>query len=358
MKQIILYFLILSLISCSNSKRKKTESYEVGFKTIQTVDKLRLYKPDSDTNDYFHYRPLDIDIWYPAKISRPDTVLLFGNILELLEKRANYYTASDQWDGITPVIAQSICEGYECSDSTSLLSFKTRSHKNGPALNAKFPLVIYMCAFNGMSYENFALFEDLAEKGFVTASISSIGRYPGDMTMKLEDLFEQVNDAISSLNVLKLSSNIDFSKIAIIGYSWGGLSAAILATRIPNVSCLISLDGSEFHNYNENEDENMDFNRIRDSKEFSSMDLSMPYLRLESSPAYNHKDEDSVYNFLVKLSGEKSVFTVDSAKHEDFSCLSTIVRKSGDCKGYQPFPTIAKLILAFLEDHVKNSNSF
>ena len=95
-----------------------------------------------------------------------------------------------------------------------------------------------------MSYENFALFEALAKKGFVVVSISSIGRYPGDMTMKNEDLLEQVNDAIASLNTLKQSSNIDFSKIGIIGYSWGGLTGAILADKIPDISCLISFDGS------------------------------------------------------------------------------------------------------------------
>jgi hypothetical protein len=48
-----------------------------------------------------------------------------------------------------------------------------------------------MTAFNGMSYENFALFEALANKGFVVVSISSIGRFPGDMTMKKADLMEQ-----------------------------------------------------------------------------------------------------------------------------------------------------------------------
>ena len=56
-----------------------------------------------------------------------------------------------------------------------------------------------MTAFNGMSYENFSLFEALAKKGFIVVSISSIGRFPGDMTMKKADLMEQVNDAVAAL---------------------------------------------------------------------------------------------------------------------------------------------------------------
>ena len=68
--------------------------------------------------------------------------------------------------------------------------------------------------------------------------------------------------------------------------------------------------------------------------------------------------EDSVYNFSEKFSNEKLIFKIDSAQHEDFSCLSVIVRESGNCKGDQYFNTISKLSLSFLEDNLKNINSF
>jgi predicted dienelactone hydrolase len=174
-------------------------------------------------------------------------VLTVHNLLGLLEQRANYYTASNAGNGIAAQIAQLFCDGFKCSDLTSLLGFKTNSLKNAAAVNGKFPLVIYLTAFNGMSYENFALFEALAKKGFVVVSISSIGRYPGDMTMKKQDLMEQVEDAVASINTLKQNPNIDFTKTGIVGYSWGGLAGAVLAGKLPDVSCIVSLEGSEFH---------------------------------------------------------------------------------------------------------------
>lgn len=358
MKRLLLVITFSFLLSCSQTKKRKDFYYEAGFRIIKSVDKSRIYKPNTDTNNYLHYRPLDIDIWYPAKASALDSVLLFRDILGLLEKRANYYTASNAGNGITGQIAKSLCDGFKCSDTNKLLNFKTRSIKNAPAIENKCPLVIYLCAFNGMSFENFALFEELASKGFVVASINSIGRYPGDMTMKKEDLLEQVNDAVASLSILKQASNIDFSKVGIIGYSWGGLSAAFLANKIPSTLCLISLDGSEFHHYAAAKDENADFDGTRSSTEFKNMRLSIPYLRLESSQLADTVKEDSVYNFLEKLVGEKSIFKIDSAQHEDFSCLSSIVRKSGNCKDNQYFNTISKLAISFIEDHLKNTNSF
>jgi hypothetical protein len=357
-KNIPIAILILLLQSCTYTKKDNVESYEAGYKSIQTVDRSRIYKPGTDTTDYLHFRPVDIDIWYPAKISETDSVLLFRDILGLLEKRANYYTASDAWNGITSQIAQSFCEGFQCSDSTNLLDYKTRSYKNAPAIDAKFPLVIYLCAFNGMSYENFTLFEELAKEGFVVASISSVGRFPGDMTMKKEDMSEQVYDAVASLLALKQNSNIDFSKIGIIGYSWGGLSGAFLAGILPDVSCVISLDGSEFHHYGEATEEDSDFNGIRYSPEFEKMNLSMPYLRLESSSVNEENKADSIFDFSKKLGGEKFIYKIDSALHEDFSCLSVFVRESGNCKTNDQFNKILKITRAFLKNHLKVGNSF
>lgn len=359
MKYILIPILLLILTGCTNTKRSENGPYTAGFKTIHTFDNSRIYKQGTDTTDYLHYRPLDIDIWYPSRVNEKDSALLFRDILGLLEKRANYYTASKEWNGVTNQIAQSFCVGFKCSDSTKLLNFKTASFTNASPVDQKFPLVIYLCAYNGMSYENFSLFEELARRGFIVVSINSIGRFPGDMTMKKEDLFEQINDALATFSKIKQSSNIDLSKVGIIGYSWGGLSGAFVATYIPNVSCLISLDGSEFHHYGEDsKEDDSDFNGIRSSPEFKRMNLAIPYLRLESSPNAVSSKIDSIYNFSEKVSGEKLIFEIDSAKHEDFSCLSAIVRKSGNCVSNHQYSTILKLTLSYLEDHLKNTNSF
>jgi esterase/lipase len=357
MKKIFLPITLLFLISCSQTPQK-VEWYKAGFKTIQAIDKSRIYKPNTDSTDYLHYKPLDIDIWYPATTSVSDSTVLFRDILGLFEKRANYYTASRAGDGLTQQVAQSLCDGFKCSDTGKLLNYTTKSFKNAAAVKTKFPLVIYLSAYNGMSYENFSLFECLASKGFVVVAISSIGRFPGDMTMKKEDLMEQVNDAIASVNKLREEPNIDFNRIGIIGYSWGGLAAAILASKIPKVACLMSLDGSEFHHYGELKEENADFDDIKNSNDFKNTQLAMPYLRLESQPQVESGKKDSVNNFSEKLVNQKLIYTIDSAKHEDFGCLSLVVKESGNCKGYLPYNTILKLAVSFFEQHLKHETAF
>lgn len=358
MKYLLFTITVLCLLSCSETKNETNESYKAGFKTIHIVDTSRIYKPSTDTTDYLHYRPVDIDLWYPATTATTDSPLLFRNILGLLEKRANYYTASNAADGFTQQIAQYFCDGLKCSDTAKLLNFKTESFSNADSVKGKFPLIIYMCAYNGMSYENYTLFETLVKKGFMVASVSSIGRFPGDMTMNEEDLMEQVNDAIFTLSTLKQNSNIDFSKIGIVGYSWGGLAGAVLAGRISNVACLVSLEGSEFHHYGFAREEDSSFNAITNNQVFKNMQLSIPYLRLESSPTGMPVKKDAVFNFSEKLSKEKFIFTIDSAQHEDFGCLASIVRKSGNCESKAFAGTVSALTVSFLEDHLKQTNLF
>ena len=358
MKYLLCAVSLFLIVSRTINTKEAASAYKAGFKTMHAVDKSRMYKPNTDTTDYLHYRPIDVDIWYPASSSATDSALLFRNISGLFDKRANYYTASIAGNGLSQQIAELFCTGFKCSDTAGLLNYRTHSFENVPAIQHKFPLVIYLSAFNGMSYENFSLFEELAAKGFVVVSISSIGRFPGDMTMKKEDLMEQVNDALVSLDILKQECNIDFTKIGIVGYSWGGLAAAVAASKIPDVACLVSLDGSEFHHYGEAKEEDNDFDGIKNSSDFKNMHLAMPYLRLESSPSARNNKKDTVYNFLEKLSANNQVFKIDSAQHEDFGCMSLVVRISGNCKDNNSFNTISKITVAFLEAHLQNTNGF
>lgn len=342
---------LFCLLSCSEKKKSKQIEYIPGFETLKISDKTRLYKPNTSPDNYLHSRPLDIDIWYPA-LRNNDTALLFRDLLGLLEKRANYYTASTASVGLTVQLAQSFCEGYKCSDSSRLLNFKTGTFQNAEPVKKKFPVIVYLSSFNGMGYENFTLFEKLAASGYIVISINSIGRYPGDMTMKKEDLLEQVLDASATLAYLKERPNMDFTKVGIIGYSWGGLAGAILASKVPNVACLISLDGSEFHHYGQIEQENIDFENIKNSNVFKSMLLSMPYLRLESSPV-GSVNKDSIYNFSEKIQGVKLVVKIDSAEHQDFSCLPFIVKTSGNCRNYRFYENIEARTSIFLNRYLQ-----
>jgi hypothetical protein len=78
----ILFLLFLFISTFGNAQ--KEISYNAGFKTIHLIDSSRSYKPDTGQNDKLHYRPLDIDLWYPSQ-SKQSKRMLFEDLFRLHE---------------------------------------------------------------------------------------------------------------------------------------------------------------------------------------------------------------------------------------------------------------------------------
>jgi hypothetical protein len=121
---------------------------------------------------------------------------------------------------------------------------------------------------------------------------------------------------------------------------------------------LVSLDGSEFHHFGSGMEEDNDFSTIVNRGEFSKMKLSTPYLRLESASLGSKSPKDSVYDFSQKLIEKPQIHVIDSAIHEDFGCLVDLVKKTGNCMPHSKYELITQLTVNFLEDKLKNRNTF
>jgi hypothetical protein len=235
-----------------------------------------------------------------------------------------------------------------------LKGIKTISYVNANPINKQFPLIIYLSGFNGMSYENYLLFESLAQKGFAVASVSSIGRYPGNMTMDTEDLFEQIEDARFIVSNLT-KENFISSDIGLIGYSWGGLAATILTMTEPNrIKVTISLDGSEQFTYTD-EEENEKLNLIRNAGFFNPNLINSSFLYLDSDITEWDNLPDSIYNIIDFIPGDKSYLKINHATHEDFSSLSVLFTEKQSPARYN---TIQQLTINYLLDKLTKQNVF
>lgn len=338
----------------SQQTADSTITYQVGYRTTSFVDSSRTYRPDAGPGDNLRFRPIDVDLWYPAQTAITDSVLRFGYFLQSLQDRANFYSAPQTFDGLPLTVAKSFCEGVGCSQPNLLLQYPTNTFGQPMQVGKQFPLILYMASFGSMGYENYLLFESLVRQGYIVASVSSIGRYPGDMTMKNADLMEQVQDANQILKRMKQDARIDTTRIGVLGYSWGGLAGAILGMQRPDIKAVVSLDGSEFHHYGQDKAEDREFDETIQTPFFRNTTLSVPYLRLESNPEPNTPKKDSVYNFLAKASSAKRVIKIDSAGHQNFSSLPTVVNLSGKCPLPKSYQTISALTISHFNKYLIN----
>jgi hypothetical protein len=200
--------ILLTSFAVIGQETKDVKTCNAGFKSLKLVDKSRTYKANTPESDSLHYRPVDLDIWYPS-LAIGNTQLTFGDLFRLFEQRANQYQDTD-YTGITDELAQFFAMelGLQVNDGQKLLHYETNSYANTAPTKEISPLIIYMAGFNGMGFENFKILERLAERGFIVVSVWSVGRYPGNMTNHKLDMIEQVYDAEFAINYLKLQNEL------------------------------------------------------------------------------------------------------------------------------------------------------
>jgi hypothetical protein len=342
----LLSFIFSAIIFSAYSQNDQPQLYKVGYRNILATDSSRIYKPGTQSNDRLHYRPLEMDIWYPADSSSqeprqppqapqplqspqsPQTAMEYGEFLQLLQQRSNRFQNDTVYQDMTKELVQYLCAGLKIADTTALAHLKTTSYRNATPAARPFPLIIYMCSYNGMSYENIHLLEGLAAHGYIVASVTSVGRYPGNMSTDCTDLFEQVRDGLFTMGRVRNSCNVDPGKVGVAGYSWGGLAALLLSMNTDGVAATLSLDGSEMHYYGESAEEDDNFIALRNSPFFSIDRLHTPYTYLESGDKQTDQQADSIFNILPFLSGSRQYFRFPGTNHEDFSSLPSLARRT------------------------------
>ena len=334
--RILIILFILCLTNASLG-----QGYNAGFISISLRDSSRIYKPDADSTDSLHYRPVELDIWYPSQEKR-NSPLVFGDVFKLFEQRAIQYQDNTDYTGLTKELAQFyIAELGVGTDGGKLLNIKTNSHKNLKPSKGKHPIILYMAGFNGMGFENYKVLERLAQEGFIVVSISSVGRYPGDMTNEMEDMLEQVYDAEFALNYLKINDRfvIDTKNIGLLGCSWGGMSAAVLANRNPSIKAMASYDGTETHYFGETdtniyansvsgETNDQFIQEIHDSNLLSTGNQDIRYLYFESGDKIDDFVPSNEYHYFKKLNAQKYYLRFTNSSHADFVCIPSILNSS------------------------------
>jgi pimeloyl-ACP methyl ester carboxylesterase len=327
------------------------------------TDSSRTYKPGTQAGAHLHYRPLEIDLWYPATApasatnSAPETAIEYGQFLRLLQDRSNRFQDDTIYREMTSELLGSLCAGLHIADTSALTRLKTISHEDAIPVHRRFPLIIYMCSFNGMGFENIHLFENLASHGYVVASITSVGQYPGNMSTDPADLMEQVEDGLFTIRRLKYCPDVDPDRIGVIGYSWGGPAALLLSMNTPDVKAVLSLDGSEMHYYGESATEDSDFDRLRQSPAFSIERLHAAYTYLESSDKQADRQVDSIFNIFPLLAVPHRYIRFPETKHEDFSSLPSLAAQLNDVHGHYRLNPFDKFTLYYFDRQLKDQPS-
>lgn len=216
---------------------EKPGPHPVGLRVTYQYDSSRLFRTAIEepgtTPAPEGARPLQTLVWYPAEPSATQRMTI-GDYAALIRTETSFDKPLDQ--GKSQLFVEDFTRG-----TTALPTWAVRDAAMHPG---NFPLVLYAPSLNAPATENIELCEYLASYGFVVLASPSMGATSRNMTIDIAGANAEARDISFLIDFAKTLQDTDMAKIAVIGYSWGGMSALFAAARDRRIDALISLDGS------------------------------------------------------------------------------------------------------------------
>ena len=222
--------------------------FAVGFKAVHQYDHARAYRTEVDALTGKRYdgeraRPVQTLVWYPA--SGPGKPLVYGDYLQL--------TGSEDDFSRTEVQAARLADSIVRNDYFSVsgveqgkaaLRGPMRAQGNAGATQGSFPVVLYAPSLSAPAAENADLCEYLASHGYVVIASPSMGTRARAMPIDLEGAETHAADIAFLVRYARSLPQADTKRLALVGYSWGGLANVLAAAKDPRIKALVDLDGS------------------------------------------------------------------------------------------------------------------
>lgn len=342
-------FLAISFLLCLATKSEasnlsgnlKQGSYSVGFKVIHTFDYSRAYTGKQG-------RPIQVAIWYPTTATSPK--MEYADYLSLYLTEENFAVpAEKQRQDNLVVWEKELTERLDSSVNVKgILQAKTNVVKDAIIAKDSFPVIIYGAGSQGESFENSILCEYLASYGYLVLASPAVGPIEHKTIIDAVGLEAEARDMEFLIAQSQAFPEADLSKLGLMGWSWGGLSAMLVQMRNPNVDAVVSLDGSiATHEDKLNKTTFAEVNRIR-----------VPVMYMSS-----HSLTPRVKSFIEKVSYSNSfLLDFNELNHPDFSSYNFIVRnfakslKDAEKKKQQSYELICQFSLRFFDAQLKSDS--
>jgi len=178
-------------------------------------------------------RPLQTLVWYPAqKSARPSVTM--GDYLALMDTEVSFGKPQRTRDG-------DLLKTWLQASLGQSLSAVRDAH----LVTGRFPVVIYAPSFSSTSWENADLCEYLASYGYVVIASPGMGETSRESTHDLSGVDAQASDVSFLIGYAASLPDTNMTRVAAMGFSWGGLADLFAASRDNRIKALVSLDGSE-----------------------------------------------------------------------------------------------------------------
>lgn len=338
--------------------------YKVGLQVRQQYDHSRVYRHvrDSVTAQMTHTeraRPVQSLAWYPAA-GRGEPVRYRDYVSTMASE--DRFDAPDQARRDTEASIAERTSGPRGPVFKRALEQVMQARRNADALPGKFPVLVYAPSYSASAIENADLCEYLASRGYIVLASRSMGRRTRAMTDNLEGLEAQAADIAFLIGQAAAMKGADMERIAVIGFSWGGLANVLAAARDDRIRALVSIDGSvrtypEYVNGSAKAAYYVTPERLA---------IPMMYVARRNRPLeeINERGTDTSFNLMNRMRySDTYIATMEYMNHMDFS--SWVLRINDDAafddhtreEAAQAYRWTARYISQFLDSYLKGDKA-
>lgn len=222
--------------------------HAIGLQVVEQYDQSRGYRGATDpysgqATRGERARPIQTLVWYPAETGSGDGMTA-GDYLALGGTSDEFPATPAERRTLAARFVRSWTGNLGADRASAELAAPMTARRDATATAGKFPVIVYAPSYRAPAFENADLCEFLASHGYVVIASPSIGQSPEGMKDDLEGAETQLGDIQFLVGYAHRLPQADTDHIAVIGYSWGGLSNAMAAAKDSRIDALVSLDGS------------------------------------------------------------------------------------------------------------------
>lgn len=324
----------------------------VGIRVVEQFDSSRTFPSAAGSG---RSRPVQTLVWYPAR--RGGKPLVYDDYVKLIGSVDNFSRPAVEQRQLVEADIQGKTEGKADAQVAKARAQRMWAVPDAPPAPGKFPTVIYAPSISGDSFQNADLCEYLASHGYVVLASPSLGTDQRDQTLDLKDIETQAADIRFLITHAASLPQADISKVAVVGYSAGGLASVFAATQDKRITALVQLDGSVRY-----------FNSlVRQAGYVTADKVAVPMLYLAHRPL--HDAVENQIKFKADLSGsfinemqaaDLYLFNINALDHRDFSSWFIRIREVASFEDYSlaevsvAYGWMARYVLEFLNAYAKD----
>lgn len=334
--------------------------YGVGFRVVQQYDHARVFKQKTDLisgtpTTGQRARPIQTLIWYPTK-KTGNARLHYRDYLRTAATETAFGHSDVEANHDAAAALEENYPNLSVEKRRTELGQTMLAVHDAAAAAGKYPAVIYAPGSSSSAHENADLCEYLASHGYIVLSSASIGMNTRSMTIDLEGAEAQAADINFLAGYATTLAQVDNSKIAVAGYSFGGLANVLAAARDDRIAALVALDGSIRY-----------YPAIVQAASYATPErLALPMLYLGGKPAtaeaMNRNKQVPTYSLMNQMKYADlynvTMYTMEHAAFQSESLRLGPEQRFGEYTREEAalaYGWMEKYVLAFLDSYMKGN---